>query len=292
MNSISSEIISNLMVIPINKVEKYKQIYTNHTINIQKYFPKIVDIYKNQKIPLKIHQTHNSTEMDIFMYNSCIINKNSNPEYEYFFYDENDRILFIKNNYPEHYISAYNNIIPGAYKADLFRYLLLYKYGGVYIDCKSSLMVPLRDFINPDKEFIIFRDRNQEESPGCLQNGFFASVPNHPLLKLVIDMCIFNITNKLYNYNSLDITGPLTLGRAFFKLINKDLSEVEIGEYEYNIDIHGSFIMIFVNTDIFETFVNKNDVPILKRIYSTYYKNKNSNYYGNLWNERKVYKND
>jgi mannosyltransferase OCH1-like enzyme len=33
-------------------------------------------------------------------------------------------------------------------KADFWRYLVLYKYGGVYIDIDSSIDVPLDSFIN------------------------------------------------------------------------------------------------------------------------------------------------
>ena len=41
-------------------------------------------------------------------------------------------------------LNAYDSLIPGAYKADLFRYLVLYREGGVYLDCKSSTIIFLK----------------------------------------------------------------------------------------------------------------------------------------------------
>ena len=45
---------------------------------------------------------------------------------------------FIKNNYPVDVLEAFNKLIPGAYKADLWRYCVLYKLGGIYLDIKYS----------------------------------------------------------------------------------------------------------------------------------------------------------
>ncbi len=37
------------------------------------------------------------------------------------------------------FIEAYDALIPGSFKADMMRYYLLYRYGGVYADDKSTL---------------------------------------------------------------------------------------------------------------------------------------------------------
>ena len=46
------------------------------------------------------------------------------------------------------FMKAYNKIKPGAGKADLFRYLIMYDNGGTYFDIDTSCKVPLRDYIN------------------------------------------------------------------------------------------------------------------------------------------------
>ena len=47
---------------------------------------------------------------------------------------------YIRREYGESILSCYLRIDPvyGAARADLFRYLLLYRTGGVYLDIKSA----------------------------------------------------------------------------------------------------------------------------------------------------------
>jgi mannosyltransferase OCH1-like enzyme len=233
-------------------------------LTINDFYPKtkILNNYKNtQKIPQKIHQTFKNNEMEPYMYESCMINKNMNPEYDYYYYNDNNVQNFIKNNYPQEYITAYKKIKPGAFKADFFRYLLLYKEGGVYIDCKSYTIKPLSEFIPKNSDFISFKDRPS----GTIMNGFMACVPNHPILKICIDMCLDNILNEKYGINCLDVTGPQTLGRAYNIYNNKDeLSEIEIDD----ITIIGSFITI---GESYQTLADKNNNPLINRVCQNYY---------------------
>jgi mannosyltransferase OCH1-like enzyme len=41
------------------------------------------------------------------------------------------------------YLKAYDTLIPNAYKADLFRYSVVYHYGGCYMDAGSIGIKPL-----------------------------------------------------------------------------------------------------------------------------------------------------
>ena len=86
-----------------------------------------------------------------------------NPEYEYRFYDDADMVEFIKSNYdPDNPFDYFNRINPkyGAARADLFRYLLIYKCGGVYLDIKSSVTRPLREIIAGSDRYLLSQWRN------------------------------------------------------------------------------------------------------------------------------------
>ena len=89
-----------------------------------------------------------------------IINKlkTQNPEYKYHLYDNNDMEKFVKFYYPK-YWKTYKMIAPEYFvaKADYFRYMIIYHYGGVYFDLKSGSKVPLRDFIKSDDEMIVVK---------------------------------------------------------------------------------------------------------------------------------------
>ena len=51
-----------------------------------------------------------------------------NPDFKIKYYSDKDSRDFVKNNYSKEILTTYDSLIPGAYKADLFRYCILYKY--------------------------------------------------------------------------------------------------------------------------------------------------------------------
>lgn len=244
----------------------------------------------SQKIPFIIHQTYFTKKLNPDIFQTCMTIKNMNPEYDYAFYDDKSCREYISAHYPSDYLKAYDMVIPGAYKADVFRYLLLYREGGIYMDCKSSTMVPLRDFIPTDATFVVFRDRPK----GSLLNSFMAVTPNHPIIKLVIEMTISNILARRYNNNSLDITGPQTLGRAFNIYNNRpELEDIEPGVYgpKRDLIVVGSFYVIGEGKDEFDALVDKNYTPLVSKTLKNYYNNPNRIDYHVLWTERRVYNN-
>ncbi|MBE0674896.1 MAG: hypothetical protein IH591_09570, partial [Bacteroidales bacterium] len=52
------------------------------------------------------------------------------------------------------YLGAYTKIKYGASKADIWRYLIMYKYGGVYADMDCRCINPLRQWIDPGAAFV------------------------------------------------------------------------------------------------------------------------------------------
>jgi mannosyltransferase OCH1-like enzyme len=172
-----------------------------------------------QKIPLKFHQTDNSRLVDYSVYKAGRLNQQTNPEYEFFFYDEQDRKNFIATHFPQ-YTKHYDSVIPGAYKVDLFRLLVLYKEGGVYMDSKSFCIASLREMIQPTDEVYLIRD----VVPESVYNGFICSTPGHPLIKMCIDRYIANIEKKHYGISIFDIGGPQMVGR----MVNAYLGRPEL----------------------------------------------------------------
>lgn len=54
----------------------------------------------------------------------------------HYLFNDADCLEFIAREYPPDVLMAYQSLIPTAFKADLWRYCVLYKYGGVYLDVK------------------------------------------------------------------------------------------------------------------------------------------------------------
>jgi mannosyltransferase OCH1-like enzyme len=89
-------------------------------------------------IPLNIFQTWHTKNLPSFMAKNIENLQKINPEFKYQLFDDNDCLDFIHDNYDTDVLNAYNMLIPGAFKADLWRYCILYKYGGIYLDIKYN----------------------------------------------------------------------------------------------------------------------------------------------------------
>jgi hypothetical protein len=139
-----------------------------------------------------------------------------NPEFDYYLYSDDASRRFIEMNYDKEVVAAFNALKPGAYKSDLWRYCILYKKGGVYIDIKYYSTVPLIDIIK--KNSVIFtRDKPRScdhmKPDTGVYNAFMVSPPNNKVFKHCIDEIIESCKLKLYRSNLLDITGPCQLMR-------------------------------------------------------------------------------
>jgi mannosyltransferase OCH1-like enzyme len=154
-------------------------------------------------IPKTIYQTWKTKDLS----KNCQLVRNNiqklNPEYEMILYDDNDIDNFIKHNFDNYVYSCYSKLNVGAAKADFWRYCILYKYGGIYLDIDSEILSPFKDLIKEDDSCIITREGNK----GVFNNWIMIYEKNHPILKKIIEKCCFNITNKTTNYICL-LTGP------------------------------------------------------------------------------------
>ena len=166
-------------------------------------------------IPKKIFQTFETKDMPMGMSKACLSWQMKNPDWEYHFYDKHDRIKFIKEHFPIDVLNAYNTLIPGAFKADLWRYCVLFVYGGVYIDADTICEMPLDELIEGNDHFIITRD--DPMATKWLGNAFIATIPNSPILKECIDRIVEKCKHKQLEFY-LDYTGPALMGKVVNKI--------------------------------------------------------------------------
>jgi mannosyltransferase OCH1-like enzyme len=109
-------------------------------------------------IPKIIHQTFSAQrDMPDFLAVNIAQLRQMNPGWEYRLYEDEDCARFIRENYDADIYRLYEAIHPdyGAARADFFRYLLLYREGGVYLDIKSGCARPLDDIVQESDEFLL-----------------------------------------------------------------------------------------------------------------------------------------
>jgi len=63
-----------------------------------------------------------------------------NPDYKIILYDDKEIDEFIKSNFDEYVYNAYSKLNIGAARADFWRYCILYKFGGIYLDFDSEIL--------------------------------------------------------------------------------------------------------------------------------------------------------
>ncbi len=148
--------------------------------------PKIIhQTYKNHNLP----ETYKMCQTEI---------KRLHPDFEYRFYTDEDMDRLMKTEFPEYY-DKFNELPRMIMKIDMFRYFLMYKYGGLYTDM-DYLMFNTFDLLNETVVIPCNREDNNG-NPICLGNCIFASQPNHPYWKSLIDT-LFTIDRKELDYNT------------------------------------------------------------------------------------------
>jgi mannosyltransferase OCH1-like enzyme len=227
---------------------------------------------KNQEIPKIIVQTgYDNNYKNLLHKNSILSFLELNPDYEYRYYNNNDCREFIKNHFSEEVLIAYDSLIPGAYKADLFRYCFLHINGGCYFDCKMILRKSLSKIINNDDTLIVCNDNNDKQ----LYNAVILCVNNK--FQDLINLCLKNIKEKNYEH-TLYVTGP----KLFYKALKKIPKNIKfthniLDKYEQE---HLNYVVTY-----------KNNI-ILTKNYPDYYVNYiNTTHYNNYFKKKEVYYN-
>jgi hypothetical protein len=227
------------------------------------------------KIPRNIFQTWETKNISNELNLLCQTWRENNTKYTYFLFDDNEREQFIKKHFDLSVYNSYCRIIPGAFKADLWRYCILYIYGGIYIDIDTICLGNIDLFLNEDIEFMTPIDLNNCPNIGThnLFNTFIASIPKHPILLECINRIVYNVENNIIPSSNLDFTGPGILGRSvntFLKLnettsfIGKEgiiNNTIYLLKFEPGIEIVKD---IYKNKLLFQ---NKNGNNVIQKIY-------------------------
>ena len=85
-----------------------------------------------------------------------------NPSHLYNFVDDKEQAAFMRTNVTGDVAKAYFSIDPenGAARADLWRYCVLYRYGGWYVDLDVGCRAPLRDLHSAGDELAFAYERS------------------------------------------------------------------------------------------------------------------------------------
>ncbi len=184
------------------------------------------------EIPLNIFMTWKDKQFTPEMQKSIDIVKKVNPEFNIYIYDNEDCRNFLKKNFIKDVLESFDTLIPGAFKADLWRYCVLYYYGGIYQDIKYQPYEDFKYITLTDKEYFV-KDRPGYGYGNGIYNALLVCKPRNLILYKCIKKIIKNVKNKFYGCSSLQITGPLLMKQFFTKEQFESL-ELSFDRYELN----------------------------------------------------------
>lgn len=104
-------------------------------------------------------------------------------------------------------LRAFESLQVPAAQADLFRYAVLIKFGGVYVDADDKPSLPLDISLGNIKGIVFIEKRLWH-----IQNSFIVSPPSSLLLQNIFDKAIWNVNQRL-NKSISAITGPALVSR-------------------------------------------------------------------------------
>ena len=240
-------------------------------------------------IPLHIFQTWKTKMMTANMVDNVVKLKKMNPQFKHFLFDDKDCRGFIRRYFKPDVLHAYDHLIPGAYKADLWRYCVLYIHGGIYLDIKYKCVNGFRLIALTEKEHFpcdVPFDEIYTGFKGCW-NGLLVSLPRNEILFQAIRNIVDNVKHCFLGKSPLEPTGPILLG-AFFSKEEKDKAEVKryMGKDYNGASFHGIPILTEYKEYRAEQSMNP---PTKPNDFSMMVKSINTPHYTELWARRAVY---
>jgi len=161
-------------------------------------------------IPKIIYQTYKTHKLPAITRWHIRRMKKRNPSYEYRFYDDPMVDGYIKDEFEPEIYDLFKRINIGAAKADFFRYAILYKKGGIYLDIDSLFLKKLDEIILPNDSAIISLGSHKKN---YIQWSLFFEA-GHPFLKKTIELMVDNLQNNKYPYDVHRMTGPTVYSEA------------------------------------------------------------------------------
>ena len=207
-------LVAMLFILYDNTMRKYKESFS-----------------EKSEIPRVIYQTWHSKSLPPKMA-ACVDRlKKANPTFEHRLYDDAECRQFIKDHYDADVLEAYDTLLPGAFKADLWRYCILYDKGGLYVDIKFQCEPGFSfDDVLSKRENLYIREYNHQGTglySHILYTGVIATKPKNPVFQKCIRQIVENCKNRYYGPEHTAPTGPYLFASK------SDPEEIETAEYAY-----------------------------------------------------------
>jgi mannosyltransferase OCH1-like enzyme len=186
----------------------------------------------NSKIPKVIWQTYKDPYEDLPQYIKDVSMTwiNNNPNYKYVYMDDTEARNFVLNQYGQDWLSIWDTCPLGVMRGDLWRYLIINKYGGVYADLDTVCIDPIDSWLKDGYDAVFCLDDDMKSYAQLA----FASVPNHAIFNKVLNLIKQAFINPDYSNPNFvhDLTGVNIWTKAVKSQLNNEYGNVYIYDGE------------------------------------------------------------
>ena len=166
--------------------------------------------------------------------------KNKNPEYKYMYMNDEEARNFVKLEYGNNWVKIWDSCPLGVMKGDIWRYLIINSYGGIYADLDTVCKDPISSWIKDEYDAVLCID---DDNVNYAQLAF-ASTPQNPILLKVIELIekAFEKPNYLNKNFVHDMTGVHIWTKAIKYVLNNGYDNVYIYKDENSNLFHNGAI--------------------------------------------------
>lgn len=174
-------------------------------------------------IPKKIFQfCHTSASLLPIFFDAIHRTRTSNSDYEYRLIDDQFMKEFIGEHYGSEVQQLYSdNRIPAS-RCDLARLMLVYEFGGFYVDLSMELRKSLNSLCSNELVLLQRDDFSNyigKEHAAHFTNSIIGARAKSPFIKKCIDDVIENFRQRKFNHDVINASGPGVINKnlAYFR---------------------------------------------------------------------------
>ena len=226
-------LISNRLIKLLGNISKtlcypFHWLFPRKRFTIPKYSPAKTHPKNTHKVPKILWQTNYTNKVSLPVYLNYLFNRLMSLDYEYHYVGDDDVLEYLEKNSSKETFNAYKKLTNGAAKADLWRLVVLYNEGGVYLDMDAHFVWPLSKIVKPEYDELFVTTKKH------ISNYFLAVQKGNAIIKDTIDLVVNNIQTDNIGSGVYSLTGPGALNEA--------LGDREVNHKLYRyICVQGSF---------------------------------------------------
>ena len=138
----------------------------------------------------------------------------AHPDYRLVHRDDQEALEYIRQHLGRKTSEAYRCLAAPAFRADLYRFCVLFEEGGIYMDADLVPIVPLERFVHPCK-LTLGHDYPMSAVRGSKQQKLLAAPPGERLFRCMIDAIVDNVEQRRTPRNPLEFSGPHLLQKCY-----------------------------------------------------------------------------